>query len=266
LSYVLRAPRIKARATGFYTRTKDEIKTSFGYIDGTNDQLFVSEVLTGVGKEYIGGEFAVEAQVIPVLTLSAVASIGQYMYKDNASYNLYSDEYAKNDGVAYKNLGTAYIKNYKLGGGPQSGFSLGVEYRDPKFWWFGISGNYLMNNYIDIAAYRRTDRFIKDENGFLLPEVTEEKLKEILKQGKTKDQFMLNLNLGKTFRLGKYSAGISGSINNVLNNRKYITSGFEQMRTGKYSNAIDSNYQKTFSPKLWYGMGITYFTNIYFRF
>ncbi|WP_313375370.1 carboxypeptidase regulatory-like domain-containing protein [Chishuiella sp.] len=266
LSYVLRAPRIKARATGFYTRTKDEIKTSFGYIDGTNDQLFVSEVLTGVGKEYIGGEFAVEAQVTPVLTLSAVASIGQYIYKDNASYNLYSDEYAKNDGVAYKNLGTAYIKNYKLGGGPQSGFSLGAEYRDPKFWWFGISGNYLMNNYIDIAAYRRTDRFIKDDNGFLLPEVTEEKLKEILKQGKTKDQFMLNLNLGKTFRLGKYSAGISGSVNNVLNNRKYITSGFEQMRTGKYSNAIDSNYQKTFSPKLWYGMGITYFTNIYFRF
>lgn len=266
LSYVLRAPRIKARATGFYTRTKDEIKKSFGYIDGTNDQIFVSEILTGVGKEYIGGEFAIETQVIPVLTISAVASIGQYIYKDNADYNLYSDEYAKNEGIAYKNLGIAYIKNYKLGGGPQTGFSLGAEYRDPKFWWFGISGNYLMNNYIDIAAYRRTDRFIKDDNGFPLAGVTEEGLKEILKQGKTKDQFMLNLNLGKTFRIGKYSAGISGSVNNVLNNRKYVTSGFEQMRTGKYSNAIDSNYQKTFGPKLWYGMGATYFANIYFRF
>lgn len=266
LSYILRAPRIKARATAFYTRTKDEIKKSFGYIDGTNDQIFVSEVMTGVGKEYIGTELAVEAQVLPVLTVSAVAAIGQYVYKDNASYNLYSDDYANDEGVPYKNFGQAYIKDYKLGGGPQTGFSLSAEYRDPKFWWIGVSGNYLMNNYLDIAAYRRTDRFVKDENGFPIQGITEEGLKDVLRQPKMDDQFMLNINVGKTFRIGKYSAGISGTINNVLNNKEYVTGGFEQMRTGKYTNAIDPTYQKTFGPKLWYGMGTTYFANIYFRF
>ena len=123
-----------------------------------------------------------------------------------------------------------------------------------------------MNNYLDIAAYRRTDRFVKTEEGYPIEGITEEGLKEVLRQPKMDDQFMLNINVGKTFRIGKYSAGISGTINNVLNNKDYVTGGFEQMRTGKYTNAIDPTYQKTFGPKLWYGMGTTYFANLYFRF
>ncbi|HBX61748.1 MAG TPA: hypothetical protein DEG63_01410, partial [Flavobacteriaceae bacterium] len=209
--YILRAPRIKARATAFYTRTKDEIEKAFGYIDGANDQVFVSEVMTGVGKEYLGTELAIEAQVLPVLTLSAVASIGQYLYKDNPNYNLYSDDYS-NDALPYRNFGTAYLKNYKVGSGPQSGFTLSAEYRDPKFWWIGASGNLLANNYIDPAAYRRTVNFFtksEAEGGELL-DVNNEDLKKILKQEKLSNEIMLNINMGKTFRIGKYSAGISG--------------------------------------------------------
>ena len=267
LSYVLRAPRIKARATGFYTRTKDEIEKAFGYIDGANDQVFVSEIMTGVGKEYLGTELAIEAQVFPVLTISAVASIGQYLYKDNPNYNLYSDDYVKPDGggIPYKNFGTAYMKNYKVGSGPQSGFSLSAEYRDPKFWWVGVSGNLLANNYIDPAAFRRTVNFFTDEVGDLL-NVNQEDLKAILKQEKLSNEFMLNLNMGKTFRIGKYSAGISGTVNNILNNKNYVTGGFEQLRIGNYEKAKDSNYSTLFGPKMFYGMGTTYFANVYFRF
>ena len=220
--------------------------------------------MTGVGKEYLGTELAVEAQVLPVLTVSAVASIGQYVYKDNPSYNLYSDEFGIN-GVPYKNYGTAYLENYKVASGPQSGFSLGAEYRDPKFWWVGISGNYLMNNYSDPSPYRRTMSFTT-QNGVPINGITEEGLKNVLKQEKFSNEFMLNLNLGKTFRIGKYSAGISGTINNVLNNKNYVTGGFEQMRIGNYNNAVDKNYQRMFGSKMFYGMGTTYFANIYFRF
>ncbi|WP_312556332.1 carboxypeptidase regulatory-like domain-containing protein [Empedobacter brevis] len=266
LSYILRAPRIKARATAFYTRTKDEIKKAFGYIDGvsTEERLFVSEIMTGVGKEYMGTELAVEAQVLPVLTVSAVASIGQYVYKDNPNYNLYSDDYS-NEVLPYKNFGTTYLHNYKVGSGPQSGFSLGAEYRDPKFWWIGVSGNLLANNYIDPAAFRRTVNFFTLENGDLV-DVNQEDLKDILKQEKLSNEFMLNINMGKTFRIGKYSAGISGTINNVLNNKNYVTGGFEQLRIGNYNNAKDSNYRTLFGPRMFYGMGTTYFANIYFRF
>ena len=43
---------------------------------------------------------------------------------------------------------------------------------------------------------------------------------------------MLNINFGKTFRMGKYFMGISANINNVLDNRDYVTGGFEQTRIG----------------------------------
>ncbi|TGN29363.1 carboxypeptidase regulatory-like domain-containing protein [Empedobacter tilapiae] len=268
LSYILRAPRIKARATAYYTRTKDEIQKAFGYIDGGLDsqkRFFVSEVLNGVGKEYLGTELAVEAQVLPVLTVSAVASIGQYVYKDNPDYYLYSDEFGK-DGIPFKNFGTSYLKNYKVSSGPQSGFSLGAEYRDPKFWWIGVSGNLLTNNYASPAAYRRTASFLLDDNGVTDPTLTDEGLMRVLKQEKFSNEFMLNINMGKTFRIGKYSAGISGTINNVLNNKNYVTGGFEQMRIGNYANASNKYYQTMFGPKMFYGMGTTYFANIYFRF
>src|SRR5690606_14332620 len=61
LSYILRAPRIKARATAYYTKFMDEYERSFGYIDVTSgsnsdNNVFTSEVLAGVDKQHIGAE------------------------------------------------------------------------------------------------------------------------------------------------------------------------------------------------------------------
>ena len=41
---------------------------------------------------------------------------------------------------------------------------------------------------------------------------------------------MLNANVGKSFLFGKYRMGISFSVSNILNNRNYVTGGFEQGR------------------------------------
>jgi hypothetical protein len=41
---------------------------------------------------------------------------------------------------------------------PQQAYGLGIDYRDPKYWWVGININYL--NYIDISPIVRTDGFI----------------------------------------------------------------------------------------------------------
>jgi hypothetical protein len=32
-------------------------------------------------------------------------------------------------------FGTALLKNYKQAGMPQQAYGLGIEYRDPKYWW-----------------------------------------------------------------------------------------------------------------------------------
>ncbi len=269
ISYVYRAPKIKARATAFYTKIEDEIEKGFGYIDGAEGQYFVAELMTGVDKQYVGGELAIEAQVTPTIKLSAVAALGQYTYANNPNYYLFSDDFMKSNevpegwnGVAYKDYGTSYLKDYKLQTGPQNGYSLGVEYRDPKFWWIGVSGNYLTNNYLDVAPYRRTTNFINNVES----PITEESLRDVLKQSRVSDEFMLNVNVGKTFRFGSYYLGTSLTVNNVLDNKDYITGGFEQLRLGSYDNAVNPYQQQLFGPRVFYGSGRTFFFNVYVRF
>ena len=261
ISFIHRSPKIKTKATVFYTLVQNDIEKGFGYIDGAEGSYFVSEVLSGVNKQYFGGEFAVEAQLTSDFKLSAVAALGQHTYINNPNYYLFSDDFMIDSGEAYKNYGTSYLKDYKLQTGPQSAYSLGIEYRNPKFWWIGVSGNLLANNYIDVAPYRRTTNFIRNIQSV----VDDQLLKNVLKQHRLSDEFMLNLNIGKTFRFGKYFLGTSLTINNILNNKEYVTSGFEQLRLGNYDNAINNSQQKLFGPRMFYGSGTTYFLNVYLR-
>lgn len=264
INYILRGSKVKARVTGYYTKTADEVETSFGYLDFEDANLFTAEVLSGVDKQYFGTEIAVDAQLTTRIRAKAVASIGQYTYTNNPDLYYFSDDYAEEGGYRY--LGTSYLKDYKLAVSPQKGYSLGFEYRDPNYWWFGVTGNFLADNYVDIAPSRRTDRFIRDQYGDLYPQVTEEGLRRTLQQEKFDDQFMLNANVGKTFRFGDYYMGISLTVNNVLDNKDYRTGGFEQLRVANYNNAQDENYMKTFGNKYWYDQGLSYFLNVFLRF
>ncbi|MDG4945654.1 TonB-dependent receptor [Weeksellaceae bacterium KMM 9713] len=264
INYILRGSKVKARVTGYFTKTADEVETSFGYLDFEDANLFTAEVLSGVDKQYFGTEIAVDAQLTTRIRAKAVASIGQYTYANNPDLYYFSDDYAEEGGYRY--LGTSYLKDYKLAVSPQKGYSLGFEYRDPKYWWFGVTGNFLADNYVDISPSRRTDRFIRDQYGDLYPQVTEEGLRRTLQQEKFDDQFMLNANAGKTFRFGDYYMGISLTVNNVLDNKDYRTGGFEQLRVANYNNAQDENYMKTFGNKYWYDQGLSYFLNVFLRF
>lgn len=264
INYILRGSKVKARVTGYFTKTADEVETSFGYLDFEDANLFTAEVLSGVDKQYFGTEIAVDAQLTTRIRAKAVASIGQYTYANNPDLYYFSDDYAEEGGYRY--LGTSYLKDYKLAVSPQKGYSLGFEYRDPNYWWFGVTGNFLADNYVDISPSRRTDRFIRDQYGDLYPEVTEEGLRRTLQQEKFDDQFMLNANAGKTFRFGDYYMGISLTVNNVLDNKDYRTGGFEQLRVANYNNAQDENYMKTFGNKYWYDQGLSYFLNVFLRF
>lgn len=277
LNYILRTPRVKGRATAFYSKFFDEYDKNFGYIDvveadavGVNENLFGADFLYGIDKLHFGGELALEAQITTTLTVSAVASVGQYTYDNNPTYQRFSDSYYTIDGelvtVGSTVPQTTYLKDYKLSEGPQQGYSFGLEYRDPHYWWIGATANYLASSYLDVSPFQRTVNFFTDQNGMPVDGVTEENLRALLKQEKFSNEFMLNLNAGKTFRFGKYFMGISANVNNVLNNRDYVTGGFEQMRIGNYTDAQNPYMRKTFGPKYWYDRGTSYFINVFFRF
>ena len=163
-----------------------------------------------------------------------------------------------------KNLGFAAIKDYKLAQGPQQAFALGIEYRDPKYWWIALTTNYLANNYANISTITRTASFYIDpETGENFPDATVENVNNLLAQKPLDNFYLLNLVGGKSWlKKGKY-IGVFASVNNLFD-EVFRTGGYEQSRNGNFGQLRQDNLSgsPSFAPKYWYGYGRTYFLNL----
>ncbi len=266
ISYILRSPIVTAKLTGYYIGIQDATEISFFFADGLSgiggdDNAFVQEVLTGIDKKHFGAELGIEAQVTPTIKLKGAANFGQYTYDNNPNLKLTSDAFGSVD------LGESKLKDYKLATGPQRAYSFGFEYRDPDYWWVGVTGNYLTNIYIDIAPLTRTKNFYLDTDNLPFNDYDPIVAKELLQQERFDDYFTLNAIGGKSWKIGDYYIGMFVSINNILD-KEYKTGGFEQGRNANYRTLRDDNNnpKKVFGSKYWYGRGTTYFLNVNFRF
>ncbi len=264
-SYIYRSPIVKAKLTGYYTTMENANEISFFFADGIggDNTAFVQEVLQGIDKQHIGVEVSAEAQVTPTLKLKGVASVGEFTYNNNPNLYLTSDDFAE----GFKDFGKANLKDYKIAGGPQRAYSVGFEYRDPDYWWFGATTNFFTNTYIDISPLTRTENFYLDADGLPFNDYDPNVARELLKQEKFDDYVVVNAIGGKSWKIDDYYIGFFASINNLLD-KVYKTGGFEQGRDANYRSLRDdsNNPQRVFGPKYWYGRGTTYFVNLYFRF
>lgn len=268
LSYIVRGQILKLRLSGYYTSINNATEISRYYADITNGvgdsgNALVAEVLSGINKSYKGLELGAEVKITPTLSATGVASYGDYTITNNPKVRTFDDDYG------LRNYGTAYLKNYKVAGTPQKAYSFGLRYNSPKYWWLGATANYLQDQYLDFSALNKTAALFTDPvTGDNYPGATPEAIAAITAQKKFDDQFMLNANAGKSFLLGKYRMGLSLSVNNILNNRDYVTGGFEQGRAVNFPEALaESQRDKPyFGPKLWYDRGTTFFANVYLRF
>ena len=151
--------------------------------------------------------------------------------------------------------------------GPQQAYSLGFEYRDPDYWWFGATANFFKNAYIDISPLTRTNNFYTDIDGLPFIDYDENLAKTLLKQERFDDYMVVNLIGGKSWKIKQYYIGFFASVNNLLD-EVYKTGGFEQGRNAYYrqlrnDQALD---KPVFGSKYWYGRGTNYFMNVYVRF
>jgi hypothetical protein len=78
---------------------------------------------------------------------------------------------------------------------------------------------------------------------------------------------LLNLNGGKSWKIGNKIIGFFASINNLAD-VTYKTGGFEQARNANFRqlNQDVSSGTPAFAPKYFYGYGRTYFVNLYLNF
>ena len=268
LSYHLRLPYVKARITGYYTEILDATEISFYYADGisglgrNSTTAFVQEVLSGINKRYMGGEFGMEAQVTQDIKLKAAVAFGEYIYSNNPQLYLTSDDFEK-----VMDYGESLLKNYRLAGGPQRAYQLGFEYRDPEYWFFSVTTNYFSHAFLDIAPLTRTGNFATDADGLPFNDYNEEIARKLLKQEQFEDYFLVNVIGGKSWRVKDSFIGIFASINNILD-KTYKTGGYEQARNANYRSLKEDQEreQPIFGPKYWYGMGTTFYGHVYVRF
>ena len=263
-NYIFRTPIFTGRLTGFYSEVKDANEISFYYADGLvgfeDDSEFIQEILQGIDKRYFGVEFGVEVQIIPTVKLKGATSIGQNTYDNNPYLYLGAD----NNTVA---VGPSNLENYKIAGGPQKAYSVGFEYRDPDYWFIGITSNFFTNTYVDVSPLTRTQNFYLAQDGLPFNDYDISTARHLLKQEKFDDYMVVNMIGGKSWKIDDYYVGFFASINNILD-QKYRTGGFEQGRNANYQQLLqDINKPKrVFGPKYWYGRGTNYFLNLYFRF
>jgi len=267
-SYLYRTPFIKARLTGYYTLLQDATEISFFYADGISVQdrsattAFIQEVLTDVDQRHLGGELGIEAQVTPTVKLKGAAAFGQHVYANNPQLYITSDDF-----VDPQIFGESLLKNYKIAGGPQQAYQLGFEYRDPNFWWMGITANYFANAYLNISPLARTKNFYLDSDGAPFSDYDPEIARSLLKQEKFDSYMLVNAVAGKSWRIKGNTIGFFAAVNNAFN-KQSKTGGFEQGRNANYKTLLEDTSKeiRVFGPKYWFGNGTTFYLNLYVRF
>lgn len=276
ISYIFRAPGIKGRLTGYYSTMRDLSKIGFYFVEGLNintnqevdeDADFLTTALTGIDYRNSGGEFGIEIQATPTVSFSGAVAYGQFVYDSNPNmYITLSDN--PNNSFINESYGKSYLKNYKQSGTPQSGYSVGFTYRDPKYWWVGANANLLTNNYIGLSEFRRTDNFFKDSfDGQPINGLDQVEVDAILAQERLEDVFLVNLVGGKSWKIKNDYIGFFASVNNLLGERFY-SGGFEQARKANYTELQEDQALSTplFGNKYWHARGTSYFINLYYRF
>jgi hypothetical protein len=271
LSYRYRAPGIQARLTGYHTQFSQGTSTSFSFAQGLRGEEadFVALVLTGIEKQHQGVEFGMEAKLNSSFQLSAVAALGSHVYANNPHLYLRSDQFVGEKG----DFGSAYLKSARLGGSPQRAYSLGIEYRDPAYWWAQVNANFLSHRYLNSSPLIRTANFFLDADGipFVNPEsslpITAKEVKDFWQQERLKDLFLVNFVGGKSWKTPTYYLSLFASVTNLLGT-VFKTGGFEQSRKANFRELSEDMGLETplFGPKYWTAPGVGYYLmlSVYF--
>jgi hypothetical protein len=254
--YVLNAPKLKLRFTGYYSEFNNQLNVMSFYHD--TYQNLVNYAINNINKQHYGLELGFNAKILPNVTLDGAASVGRFYYNSNQNATITLD----ND-ASVLSTDTVYSNGYCLGSAPQEAYSLGLTYRSLKYWFVSLIGNYFDRMYLDINPIRRTYKAVENTvDGS--PERN-----AILAQQRFNSQYTLDLFAGYSWKLPRkwaihkkatflvFNAGIS----NLLNNKNIISGGYEQLRFDFATNDINK-----FPPKYYYAYGLNYFISTILRF
>ena len=246
---------VTAKVSGYFTLFTNCTEQSAFYNDQQSQFTYLT--MTDVKKAHYGFEASVVYNVTSALSFNAVASVGSAEYWKNANGFLISEneKVVMNDKV--------YMDGVKVDGTPLTALSLGVDY-NIKGWYLSANVNYYDNIYIDASKYARLAGVV---GAPVIDATTGEERLNIPTQYKGRGDFMVDASIGKSINLrGGKRLNINLSLNNILNNQKMITGGYEQNRDDSYSDGSERTYKFSKNPFLYYANAFNAYLNIGLRF
>ncbi len=254
--YAMNAPKLKIRATGYYSQFKNQLDVLTFYHDEYRN--FVNYAVSNIGKIHAGFEFGAEAKIYKGLSLTAAAAIGKYYYNTRQSATVTTD----NSAAVLSQNDIVYSKNYYVPT-PQQAYTIGLDYRSPRFWFVNVNFNYFDKMYLSVNPIRRTEAAVSG--------VTEgsELWNKIVDQISLKPQYTLDLFAGYSWLMNRKFHNLKKrtflvfnvGVNNILDNRNIVSGGFEQLRFDFTGKNVDK-----FPERRFYAYGINYFASMGIRF
>ncbi|MBR6283741.1 MAG: carboxypeptidase-like regulatory domain-containing protein [Muribaculaceae bacterium] len=255
--------RFSGTITAFYTDQRGATERT-GYYDDQY-KTFMNYALTNVHKVYKGIEIGMSFKLTPSITLSGAANIARYQYKNRPTGTRSYENGTQEDITT-----TVYLKNYYVSGTPQEAYTAAINWAAPKNWYFELSGTWMGKAYIDMSPIRHE----------VIPTLyTQATSKEHLEgmaryladQERLNDAFTLDASIGHVIYIKRrYSININLNLNNILNNTKIMTGGYQQGRQTYNSKTGEFDFgtfqSGKYPNKYYYAQGFKLFLNLGFRF
>ncbi|MEO6668108.1 MAG: TonB-dependent receptor [Ferruginibacter sp.] len=253
--YVLVSPIVKFRATGYYTIFKRGVDILTFYNDLA--RTLANYSINNIGKANLGVEIGAEVILYKGLTLQTAANIGRYKYTTTQNAVLTVD----NSSTVFSSE-AVYAKGFNQAV-PQQAYTVGLNYRSPKFWYLNVNFNYFDQMYLQFSPVRRTTAAVDG----LEPDSKE--WHNIVDQTQLKAQHTLDALLGYSWLMNKRFKSLGKrtflvfnvGVNNILNNRTIVSGGFEQLRY----DFVEKDPQK-FADKRYFAFGRNFQASVALRF
>jgi len=254
--YVLNAPKVKIRATGFFTDYKNGLNVLTFYDEQYRN--FVNYALSNIGRQHYGVEFGIDAKLYEGLSFNAAANIARYFYTTRQKATVTQDN---SSDLLAQDL-TIYSDNFRVPT-PQEAYTAGLYYRSPNFWSISANVNYFDQMWLDFNPLRRTVAAVEG----LDPKSIN--YNNIIEQSRLEGQYTVDIFASYSIRLNNIMKGLKKSyflgfnlgVNNLLDNQNIVSGGFEQLRF----DFQDKNVNK-FPARKFMSFGRTFFAGLSLRF
>lgn len=298
-SYKATIGHFMGQVTGYYNKFMHGVEQTAFYNDAEARFSYLS--MNEVERVHYGVEFALKYNVTSALSFNAIGNVGDAYYGNNPLATLtYEDQ------DSYLNSFTNPVtkkaedmrvlaKGCRVGSTPLTALSVGVDY-NVNGWFLGANVNYYDNVYVSFSQYLRLSSFmdkyvaIGTEDGAPVFEDGAFTVAQLEKDGgilynqdgtvyrtytpaqpKCKGGFMADVNVGRYLRLKNgRSLSLNLTVNNLLNNQKMCTGGYEQNRDDHYWNEGAEGELRTYSfsrnPKIYYANAFNAFFNVGYKF